>query len=123
MKTPDGRPLADAFFTAHPSLFQNQDVELVELPLLICHGTRDAVVPQTQAERLRDVLAEKNKQYLESKGTKSDDNQAKFELKFVEGGLHGFAVRQSPEDENELKQAQFAEDVAVDWFRRWLVSI
>ena len=45
-----------------------------------------------------------------------------FELNVVEGARHGFAVRGNPGDEDEKRRGQMAEDQAVDFFNRWLVS-
>ena len=45
--------------------------------------------------------------------------KGRFEIQIVEGAKHGFAVRGNPEDEEEARQAQKAEDQAVAWFERW----
>lgn len=109
--TPSGKPLVDAAFTAHPSaLTVPGDLEKAEKPLCISNGTKDFVLNMKGVETIKEVFARKN---AETGG------KGRFELNIVEGARHGFAVRGDPDDEEELRQAQVAEDQAVAWFRRW----
>lgn len=113
----------DASFTAHPSLLAlPEDIEKVKLPLEICHGTRDVVVKPAQAEEIRKIFAQKNKDTSQRKVVdKTEEGKDQYVIKFVDGAIHGFAVRQAPDSEKEQEQAQYAEDQAVTWFRRWLL--
>ncbi|KAL8825086.1 MAG: hypothetical protein Q9170_007931 [Blastenia crenularia] len=109
--TSTGAPLVDAAFTAHPSnLTLPSDVEKAVKPLSISSGTKDFVLDMKGVESIKTVFARKN-------GEEGDER--KFELRVVEGARHGFAVRGDPNDEEELRQAQVAEDQAVEWFNRW----
>lgn len=60
--------------------------------------------------------------FAEKEVTDEGRQAGKFDVKIIEGARHGFAVRGDPKDEDELKYAQMAEDQAVAWFERWLVS-
>ncbi|KAI4174958.1 MAG: hypothetical protein LQ343_001985 [Gyalolechia ehrenbergii] len=109
--TPSGTPLVDAAFTAHPSaLTVPGDLEKAEKPLSISNGTKDFVLDMKGVESVKAVFARKNEE---------EGGKGRFELNVVEGAKHGFAVRGNPGDEEEMKQAQVAEDQAVEWFRRW----
>ncbi|KAL9603994.1 MAG: hypothetical protein Q9219_000756 [cf. Caloplaca sp. 3 TL-2023] len=117
--TPSGKPLVDAAFTAHPSaLTVPADVEKAEKPLSISNGTRDFMLKLPGIESVKTVFKRKNEEEKEA-GDGDGDGEEKFEIRVVEGARHGFAVRGNPDDEEEMKQAQVAEDQAVDWFRRW----
>lgn len=109
--TPSGKPLVDAAFTAHPSaLTVPADLEKAHKPLCISNGTKDFVLNMKGVESIKEVFARKNEE---------EGGKGKFELNVVEGARHGFAVRGDPDDEEELRQAQVAEDQAVAWFQRW----
>ncbi|KAI9678029.1 MAG: hypothetical protein M1817_005973 [Caeruleum heppii] len=110
--TPDGKPLVDVAFTAHPSFVKvPEDVEKVRRPLSIAIGTKDMVMNVKAIERVQDVLAG-----LEKK------ERVVSEVVVYEGAKHGFAVRGNPGDEKEKEHGQKAEDQAVAWFAEHLAS-
>lgn len=108
-KSTAGYGLVDAVFTAHPSFVTiPADIERVTKPLSVSIGDVDIALPLTQARQMKNVLDGKN--------------ESKYEVVILEGAKHGFAIRGNPEDEEQMKLAQIAEDQAVDWFLRWLVK-
>src|SRR5207247_3918620 len=59
-KTPEGKPLVDACFAAHPSLVSiPKDIEQAQLPLSIAIGSRDMVMPMTETAKARAILEKK----------------------------------------------------------------
>lgn len=124
-KTPDGRSLIDAGFTAHPSMLTvPADIEMVKLPLSIANGTKDFQLTPPLMEQVKEIFARK-------------DN---CELVVFDGAKHGFAIRSNPNDEREKKQElgklgsisdtsgtarciidslTDAEDQAISWFNKW----
>jgi dienelactone hydrolase len=59
-KTPDGRPLVDACFTAHPSLLSiPKDIEQVQLPLSIAVGSKDMFMPMNETKKVKAILEKK----------------------------------------------------------------
>ena len=112
-----GQPLIDAAFTAHPSnLAIPGDIDKLKLPLAICQGTTDFVLKMDGVKKIEEIFKGKEAETFDGKQGK------KFEVKVVEGAKHGFAIREDPENKTEMEQAQVAEDHAVSWFERWLVS-
>ena len=113
-KSADGRPLIDAAFTAHPSnLTFPADIENIKLPVFISHAGEDMVVNDRQLRMIQDIFGQKEKE---------NGGEEHYVVEVVEGAKHGFAARGDPNDEEELRQGQMAEDQAVDWFGRWLVG-
>ena len=107
-KTATGRPLADAFFTAHLSaLSVPQDISTVKGNLSIAIGDDDGVMPMKQVRAVQKTLADKK-------------GEVESEVVVYAGAKHGFAVRASRAgpDSRETKQAEEAEGQAVAWFRR-----
>ncbi|KAI4099852.1 MAG: hypothetical protein LQ339_005767 [Xanthoria mediterranea] len=116
--TPEGKPLVDAAFAAHPSnLTLPGDIEKVERPLSVCQGTQDFVMDMKGVKQIQQVLERKNKA-----GGGDGTAKGRHEIQIVEGAKHGFAVRGNPENEVEMAQAQRAEDQAVAWFERWIAE-
>ena len=104
----EGR-LVDACFTAHPSFLNvPADAEKAKLPLSVIVGDVDLALPADKAREMKDVLERK------------DRGEGRYEMVQLEGAKHGFAVRGNPEDEAQMRQAQVAEDQAVEWFKKWL---
>ena len=104
----EGR-LVDACFAAHPSFLTiPADAERAALPLSVSVGDVDLALPVAQAREMKDVLERK------------DGGQGRYELALLEGARHGFAIRGNPENEEQMRLAQVAEDQAVAWFKKWL---
>lgn len=109
-RTKDGRPLADAFFTAHPSnVGLPQDITNVARPLAIAIGDDDAVMGIKQVREAEQIL----------KGKSEVDT----EVVVYPGAKHGFSVRASRAvpDSKETQQAEEAEKQAIAWFQRYLL--
>ncbi|KAL8696843.1 MAG: hypothetical protein Q9224_002593 [Gallowayella concinna] len=118
-----GIPLIDAAFVAHPSnLTIPADIEKVERPLSICHGTKDFVLDLKGARVIEGILEAKNQSTRKEKGSGEEDGEKRYEIQVLEGAKHGFAVRGNPNDSAEMEQAQRAEDQAVEWFVRWIAE-
>ena len=106
-KLANGRPLADAFFVAHPSnLTFPQDIADVKRNLSIAIGDDDGVMPIKQVQAARKILADKG--------------DVDSEVVIYPGAKHGFSIRASrwQPDSKETKQAEEAENQAIAWFRR-----
>ena len=99
--------LIDCSFQAHPSSLEiPSDADAIKTPTSVCVGDVDAVLKKPDAEKMKAIL--------EAKGSN-------HEMEILPGAKHGFAIRAHPEDKEEMKQAQVAEDKAIAWFTRWLV--
>ena len=93
------------------------DVDTVELPLCISNGSMDFQLKAEGNETIREIFARKEGEL------NPDGKRGKmFEMIVVEGARHGFAIRGNPGDEDEKRRGQMAEDQAVDFFGRWLVT-
>ncbi|MCJ1307015.1 hypothetical protein MMC25_000660 [Agyrium rufum] len=106
-KTASGRPLADAFFTAHPSnLTIPKDIEDVKRNLSMAIGDDDAVMGIKQVREAQQILA-----------GKADVDS---EVVVYPGAKHGFSVRASKTkpDSKETQQSEEAEKQAIAWFQR-----
>ena len=106
-KLANGRPLADAFFVAHPSnLTIPQDIADVKWNLSIAIGDDDSVMPIKQVQAAQKILADKG--------------NVDSEVVIYPGAKHGFSIRASrwQPDSKETKQAEEAENQAIIWFRR-----
>jgi dienelactone hydrolase len=105
-KTPDGKSLVDAGFAAHPSLVSvPADAEAIRLPLSVAVGDHDWAFPPASVEQVKNILGEKT--------------PGKWEVVIFPGAIHGFAVRGSQENEEEVRQGMQAEDQAVQWYEKW----
>ncbi len=90
---PNGQPLIDAGFAAHPSnLAVPKAIEPLKVPYSVCIGDADHGMPIEQVRKLENLL----------KGLQ--DMEGKWELVVVEGAIHGFAVRGDPGDEKQAKK-------------------
>ena len=59
-KTPDGRPLVDACFAAHPSRVSiPKNIEQAQLPLSIAVGSKDLVMPMNETKKAKAILEKK----------------------------------------------------------------
>ena len=106
-KTADGRPLADAVFTAHPSsVTVPQDIADVKGNLSIAIGDDDGVMGIKQVRAAQEILADKR--------------DVDSEVVIYPGAKHGFSIRASraQPDSKETKQAEEAEKQAISWFQR-----
>ena len=106
-KTATGRPLADAFFVAHPSnLTIPQDIAGVKGNLSIAIGDDDGVMGIKQVRAAQKILADKP--------------DVDSEVVVYPGAKHGFSIRASraQPDSKQTKQAEKAEKQAISWFRR-----
>ncbi|GAM91540.1 hypothetical protein ANO11243_095920 [Dothideomycetidae sp. 11243] len=106
-KASNGMPLADAFYTAHPSnLTVPSDIEAIKRPLSIAIGDKDAVMAFGQVQQAQKILANKS--------------DVDTEVVVYPGAKHGFAVRASKAvpDSQETKQSEEAEKQAISWFQR-----
>ena len=106
-KLANGRPLADAFFVAHPSnLTIPQDIADVGRNLSIAIGDDDGVMPIKQVQVAQKILA--------------NNVDVDSEVVVYPGAKHGFSIRASRWQPNskETKQAEEAENQAIAWFRR-----
>ena len=106
-KTKDGRNLVDAGYTAHPSQLKiPTDPEGVTLPYSVAHATDDMNLKGEQAVEMKKII------------------QGKSNCEWVDyqDAKHGFAVRADPKNEKSQKQCADAEDQAVNWFTKHLVS-
>lgn len=113
----DGKPLIDAAFTAHPSqLVIPAEIEKVQLPVLLAHGTEDIGLSNGDLKAIQDIFRKKNSE------VNGVTQGRKYEISIIDGARHGFAVRGDPDDKAELEYGQIAEDQAVEWFKRWLVE-
>ncbi len=90
---PNGQPLIDAGFAAHPSnLAVPRAIEPLKVPYSVCIGDVDHGMPIEQVRNLENLL----------KGLRN--MEGKWDLVVVEGARHGFAVRGDPRHEKEAKQ-------------------
>lgn len=111
-RTVSGRPLADAFFTAHPSnVTIPMDIDNVDRNLSIAVGNKDMVMGIGQTQKAKAILAAK--QNVDS------------EIVVYPGAGHGFSVRASKviPDSMETRQAEEAEQQAITWFQRQFNAI
>jgi dienelactone hydrolase len=107
-RTSDGKPLADAFFTAHPSSVSvPDDIANVACNLAIAIGDDDGVMGIKQVREAEAIL----------EGKKA---QVDSEVVVYPGAKHGFSIRASraKPDSKETKQAEEAEEQAIRWFQR-----
>ena len=94
---------------AHPSALKLPvDFEKVEVPLSICHASKDFQLSMQAVDQIKELLA------------KQGMSEGKHEVMIVEGAAHGFAVRGNPADEKELECGLQAEDQAIAWFEKWI---
>ena len=73
-------------------------------------------MPMNQTKIVQEIFAKKNKANDSAAGSE------KYQIKVIDDAKHSFAVRGDPKNKEELKQAQIAEDQAVEWFERWLLG-
>jgi len=111
-KTPDGKPLIDVAYSAHPSsLVLPKEAEEVKVPLCVSNGSMDMMLKADGVEMIKEAFKKKE-----------GSEEGKYEMNVVDGAKHGFAVRGNPGDEEEKRKGQLAEDQAVDFFGKWLVQ-
>lgn len=111
-RTESGRPLADAFFTAHPSnLTVPSDIEAVKRSLSIAIGDDDGVMGIKQVREAETILNNKN--------------DVDTEVVVYPGAKHGFSIRASraKPDSKETRQAEDAEKQAIAWFQRHFQAV
>lgn len=102
-------PILDFGYTAHPSnLVLPVDAAKVASPLCVVVGEKDPLLPISQIEIMKSALEDEQKR----------DLNCRIHV-FAEAG-HGFAVRARPGDEQAVKHGKDAEDLAVEWFNRYL---
>ncbi|TVY34528.1 Protein AIM2, partial [Lachnellula occidentalis] len=99
--------LVECAFAAHPSMLRfPRDVEKVVLPLSVVVGDMDSQMSEANAWKMKEVLE------VEKKGH--------HEVNIIPGAKHGFAIRLNPENENEVANAELAEQQAIDFLTKWL---
>ena len=111
-RAPNGRPLADAIFTAHPSnLNIAQDFGDVKGNLSVAIGDDDGVMGMKQVRQAQQILAGKT--------------DVESEVVIYPGAKHGFSIRASRAnpDSKETKQAEGAEKQAIAWFQRQFEAV
>lgn len=111
-RTADGKPLADAFFTAHPSnLSTTGDFDGVQRPLSVAIGDEDDVWGMKEVEQAKAILATKS--------------ELDTEVVVYPGAKHGFSVRASRAvpDSKETRQAEEAERQSVAWFKKHFAAV
>lgn len=110
-KTDDGKPLCDAFFTAHPSMLTlPADAEAVTLPVSVAHGGADSHLKDDKVEMIRTNFQRKTKEGIDC------------ELEVYPGAKHGFAIRGDRANEKQLKDLLAAKDQAVRFFTKHLAG-
>ena len=106
-KTADGKPLVDAVFTGHPSgLSLPGDAEKVAKPVSVAIGDKDLVTPISQVDAIRNTWR-----------SLGDISTA---VVVYPGAGHGFCVRVDPNNKNQFRQSQEAEEQALKWFKEYL---
>ena len=93
-KRPGGseKALVDCGFAAHPSnLTLPTDAEHVALPMSVSAGSEDFVLSMADVAKIETAFKEKG------------GAEKGFEVRIVDGGKHGFAVRNDPEKEDESR--------------------
>ncbi|KAG8526857.1 uncharacterized protein KY384_008286 [Bacidia gigantensis] len=115
--TNSGKPLIDVAYVAHPSALELPvDIEKISMPTLISQGTEDFVLDKKGIKVIQEVFEKKKTEAREG------SEGQRYDIKVIEGAMHGFAVRGDPDDKAELEYAQIGEDQAVEWFKQWLVK-
>lgn len=114
-------PLISASFTAHPSALSPPDKMIVDavtsrnVPYCLAIGDTDMVLSKTKVEEAEAKLRQ-------AAGSGDGQTGPKWQVKIFEGGVkHGFAVRAAEDDAVGMAASKQAEDMAVDWFKRFLV--
>ncbi|KAG4252932.1 hypothetical protein FPRO03_08381 [Fusarium proliferatum] len=106
-KTADGKPLVDVVFTGHPSgLCLPGDARKVTKPVSVAIGDKDLVMPISQINVI--------------KTTWQSLGDISTEVVIYPGAGHGFCVRVDPNNENQYRQSQEAEEQALRWFGKYL---
>ena len=111
-RTADDRPLADAFFVAHPSNVDPiQDFGKISSNLSMAIGDDDGVMGIKQVQKAQTVL--------------TDKVDVESEVVIYPGAKHGFSIRASRAnpDSKETKQAEEAEKQAIAWFQRRFAAV
>jgi len=102
---PNGKPLIDAAFTAHPSFLKiPDDVVGVKKPVSVAIGDKDNNIKPPQIEVIKQIL--------------ENEVPVSGEVKVYPGAGHGFGIRADMVLDDSAKQADEAADQALDWFNR-----
>lgn len=99
----DPLPLIDCSFAAHPSMLKMpKDYEEVKLPLSVAVGHEDAQMTAEQVKEMNEILMIKKR--------------GDHEVNLLEGAKHGFSIRATTENDQDLqnKYAAEAEKQAID---------
>lgn len=104
--TPDGRPLIDAVYTAHPSEVKVDDFRDIQVPYSMVIGDVDFAMDIKQVKQVAEILEQNTK--------------VASEVVVIPGARHGFSVRGNPDDPVEKEMADQAEDQVVRWFAKYL---
>lgn len=105
-KGPDGKPLLDAGFTAHPSMLSIPgDIEKIVRPVSFALAEVDNQVSPEQAIRLKAMVEAK-------------EGDAQGEAEIIKGTGHGFAVRAELKHDDIAAQAAAAEDMCINWLNK-----
>lgn len=110
VKAPNGKPLVDAVYTAHPSnLSIPGEFEKVVRPTALGIGDEDIVMGMKSVNQVKDIWAKKP--------------DVETEVKIYPGAGHGFAVRADPNTKDAVRQAGEAEEQAVAWFKKQFAKV
>lgn len=105
-KGPDGKPLLDAGFTAHPSMLSVPgDIEKIERPVSFAFAETDQQLSAAQCEQIKGMV-------------ESKEGDAKGEAEVIKNTGHGFAVRADLTNPDVAEQALYAEDMCLKWFKQ-----
>lgn len=105
-KGPDGKPLLDAGFTAHPSMLSiPSDIEKIVRPVSFALAETDQQISPEQAIRLKSIVEAK-------------EGDALGEVEIIKDTGHGFAVRADMKYQDIAKQAAAAEDMCIHWLNK-----
>ncbi|TVY58310.1 Protein AIM2 [Lachnellula cervina] len=103
----DPAPLVECAFAAHPSMLRFPgDVEKVALPLSVVVGDLDSQLSEENAWKMKEILEVKKK--------------GDHEVDIIAGAKHGFALRLNPDNENEVANAELAEQQAINFLTKWV---
>lgn len=105
-KGPDGKPLLDAGFTAHPSMLSVPgDIEKIQRPVSFALAETDNQISPAQCVQIRAMVEAK-------------EGDAKGEAEVIKKTGHGFGVRADLTNPDVAEQALYAEDMCLKWLEK-----
>lgn len=110
-KAPNGKPLVDACFAAHPSnVAVPADVEKIVKPVAFAVGDKDFVMNMKQVQEVKKLWA-------------GMQDKVETEVTIYPGAGHGFAVRADSHLQDAVRQATEAEEQAISWFKKHFAKV